>query len=475
LVFNLKTKETMELKYISKTFLCVALILSLGSCDKKLDLEPRQSVDASIALETVEDLEAAVVGCYSIMGGGALYGTNMFMLADLQASEDYLTWVGTFQGQREVALKSMTPQNTEANRTWIAAYAAINMANIVLSNLDIVEDDQAKRDQLEGEALFVRGILHFELVRYFALPWDATPGNDHPGVVIRTTETRTEEQAFERLPRSTVAAVYTQVINDLTAAIQKLPSDNGTRADSYTAMAFLARVYLQQGEYEQARDFADIILSATNDLGQPRYQVSSVNTAFTNKNSPATVWEIQQNEQNNAGSANDGLATFYASLVGIGRADVIIEIPFLQLYDPADSRLSEWYYVGVGAGSGMYTSKWNSFSQNLPVIRAAEIYLIRAETNARLGTAVGATPEADLAQIRNPARTNTLSIEDPTVDDILFERMLELAFEGARIHDIKRTQDATGGFSWNDQYLIFPIPQREVDATEGVIAQNPGY
>ena len=113
--------------------------------------------------------------------------------------------------------------------------------------------------------------------------------------------------------------------------------------------------------------------------------------------------------------------------------------------------------------------------ENLPVIRIAEMYLIRAEANLRLGTSVGDTPQNDLAQVRNPVRTNLTVILLPTLNDVLNERYLELAYEGLRIHDIKRLQAATGTFPWNDKYLVFPIPQREVDATSGVIVQNPGY
>lgn len=459
----------MKLKHISKIFLCTLLAVSILSCDKKLDVEPKQTIDSKTALSTPEDLEAAVVGCYSIMGGGALYGTNFFLLADLQAAEGYASWAGTFQGQRQVAQKTMNRNNAEASRTWIAAYRAINMANIVLANLDIVTDAD-KKNQLEGEALFVRGILHFELVRFYALPWGTVAGNAQPGVAIKITPTLTEELGFEKIPRSTVAQVYSQVINDLTAAAQKLPEDNGTRADRFTALAFLSRVYLQQGDYIHARDAADeVIESGLYEMGP------SVKAVFSNKNTTESIWEIQQNEQNNAGTSNDGMATFYSSLVGIGRADVRVNGGFRDLYPSTDRRGIEWYYEGVGARSGTFTSKWSSFSQNLPVIRIAEMYLTRAETNLRLGTNIGAEPEEDLAQIRNPSRTNTDVISVPGLNDILFERRLELAFEGIRIHDIKRLQGVTGNYPWNDNKLVFPIPQREVDATQGILVQNPGY
>jgi len=460
----------MLTKNIIKFSFAVVLLITAGSCGKKLDIQPKQSIDAANALTTPDDVEGAIIGAYSLLGGGALYGTNLFMNADLQAAEGYCSWRGTFQGQRQISLKNMTRDNTEASRTWIAGYAAINMANTVLDKLSVVTD-AAQKSKLEGEALFIRGIMHFELVRYYALPWGATPANDHIGVVIKTKPTKTETEAFERIPRSTVAQVYTQIIADLTAAIPKLPTDNGTRADRFTAQAFLARVYLQQQNYAGALTQANAVINS----GKYRMN-ASVRAVFDNKNTPESIWEIQQNEQNNAGQSNDGMATFYASLVGIGRADVRVSTTFLSTYNPSDLRLAEWYYVGVGARPGnWYCGKWKSFSMNLPVIRIAEMYLIRAECNLRLGSTTGDTPANDLAQVRNPIRTNLAPIAAPTLNDVLQERLYELAFEGVRIHDIKRLKGATGTFQWNDKYLVFPIPAREVDATEGVIAQNPGY
>ncbi|MBY0536048.1 MAG: RagB/SusD family nutrient uptake outer membrane protein [Chitinophagaceae bacterium] len=457
----------MKRNIIASLLLGAAVMVS---CNKKLDIEPRQSIDAATAIQNASDVESAVIGCYSLMGSGTLYGTSLFLDADLQAAEGYCSWRGTFQSQRQIANKTMTRDNGEANTLWTSAYQAINMANIVLANINLVTDADLK-NQLEGEALFTRAIMHFELVRYFGLPWGAVAGNTQPGIVIKTTPTTTEEQAFAKAPRNTVADVYTQIITDLGAAINKLPEDNGTRADKFTALAFLSRVYLQQGNYAAARDAASAVIESG------KYAMNaSVRAVFDNKNTDESIWEIQQNDQNNAGTANNGMATFYASLPGIGRADVRMVAAFLNTYNVNDLRFNQWYYVGTGARPGnFYCGKWRSFSMNLPVIRIAEMYLTRAECNLRLGTTVGDTPANDLAEIRNPIRTNLNVIAAPTLADVLAERRLELAFEGVRIHDIKRLQGATGSFAWNSNLLVFPIPQREVDATGGVIVQNPGY
>lgn len=458
------------MKFQNKLLLIAAVAITLAACNKQLDIQPQQDVDAADAIKTPENVDAAAVGMYALLGGGALYGTNLLLLPDLQASDDYVSWRGSFQSFRQVYNKNMARDNAEALRTWTNGYQAINMANTVLESLNIVTDADLKQ-QLEGEALFVRGIMHFELVRLYAAPWGATADNSQPGIVIKTKSTKNETAAFEKSPRNTVAQVYTQAINDLTAAVNKLPESNGTRANKYAAYAFLSRVYLQQHDYEKALDAANTVIeSGAFELN------ASINAVFDNKNTRESIFEIQQNDQNNAGTANDGMATFFASLVGIGRADVRMVSAFLDTYDPDDLRLSQWYYEGVGARPGnMYCSKWKSFSQNLPIIRLAEMYLTRAECNVRLSSAVGDTPENDLANIINPLRVTLPVIANPDLDDILDARYHELAFEGVRIHDVKRLQIATGDYDWNADELVFPIPQREVDASEGVIVQNPGY
>jgi hypothetical protein len=450
-----------------------------SACNKKLDQEPKQSIDAVTAIENATDLEALIVGSYSVMGGGALYGTNLLMIPETQSSwypdatERYCSWRGTFTGHQQIGRKTMNRNNGEASRVWTAGYLAINTANIALSKLDVVTDADLK-SQFDGEALFVRGVMHFELVRLFGLPWDPLTTNSQPGIVIKTAPALTEADAAEKLPRSTVAQVYAQVIADLTAAAQKLPDDNGTRADRFTALAFLAKVYLQQSDFAKARDAANAVIQSD------KYEMSaSVRSAFDNKNTSESIFEIQQNDQNNAGTANDGMATFFSSLPGIGRADVRIAASFVASYNPADRRGFEWYYIGTGARPGnWYCSKWKSFSQNLPVVRIAEMYLIRAETNIRLGTTLGDTPANDLAQVRNPIRVGLAEIAAPTLNDVLAERSFELAFEGFKIHEIKRlkqTFSVGGNYTYNDPRLVFPIPQIEIDATEGILIQNPGY
>lgn len=462
------------LKNIGYLFITTVLITST-SCKKTLEIEPKQNIDATNALNTIDDIKSAVTGLYGLMGSGALYGNNFNILAELQGSDDYISWRGTFQSFRQVANKNMTTDNADVLRTWTSSYRAIILANNILDRLKTIEPSNTLD---KGEAYFVRGTLYFELVRYYALPYSDGATTTHLGVPIVNTPVYDETQASVKTPRSTVEQVYAQAEADLLQAITLLPESNDKRATKYTAMAFLSRLYLQKAgtagagnaSLIKARDYANQVISANVYALNPL-----VTIAFKNRNSSESIFEIQQNNQNNAGDANDGLTTFYASLPGsVGRADIRLLAAFVDLYEDDDDRKKLLTYIGTGARPGnTYTAKWTDFGQNLPVIRLAEMYLTRAEANFRLGTSIGDTPVNDVNKIRERAHASTLGAV--TLNDITNERALELAFEGSRIHDLKRLKKDTGDFPYNDPALVFPIPDREIKASNGVLVQNPSY
>ncbi|PSR57421.1 RagB/SusD family nutrient uptake outer membrane protein [Adhaeribacter arboris] len=467
------------------------LALTAASCNDRLDIEPQDSVDVTKALTTSGDVESAVIGMYSLLGTPELYGTNLNLLPELLASDNYISWQGTFASYRTLARHTLDATNAEASRTWISGFEAINLANTVIKALPVVDADL--KAQLEGEALFVRGIMHFELVRLYAQNYEPGGANTQLGVPIALQSAANEAEAAVTQPRATVAEVYQQVIADLIKAESLLPesSDRNIRATKYVASAFLARVYLQQGDYAKALEKANSVIASGN------YNLNPiVSLAFRNRNTAESIFEIQQNDQNNAGNSNDGLTTFYASLPGnIGRGDVRIlgedDIPqnefgvttLYQQFEPNDTRLTDLIYEGTGARPGrLRNGKYTEFGANIPVVRLAEMYLIRAEANFRLGSGVGAEPLEDINLIRNRAKATPLTTV--TLEDILLERQFELAYEGFRVHDLKRTQgqllvlDNDGlieeTISYDDPILVLPIPQREMDANK-LLVQNEGY
>jgi SusD family. len=465
-----------NIKNISFALIISGCLVTTVGCNKKLDLDPRQAIEYSTAFKTEEELDQGLLGCYSLMGTASLYGTDLNLVSELLGSDGTAAWYGTFTQYNEIENKLMNSVNSAAVRIWVGGYRVINLANVIRDKLTSVEGaeivpDEDRRNEMIGEAEFIRGLMHFELVRLFAKQYDVTTLNS-PGIVIKLTGATDTASAAVKPVRSTVAETYAQIITDLISASQKLPERNSVRANKYTALAFLSRVYLQKGDYPNARDAANIVIeeggyaTPSNDLLTP----------FRSKNSAEVIFEIQQNDQNNAGTANDGLATFYADLEnGVGRGDMAVDSAIILEYPVGDKRVDAWYYLGAEYGSPA-TSKWYSYGQNIPIIRMAEMYLTRAECNLREGTQVGDEPVNDLAKITNEDRTGVeLPAVDVDVDVIVLQRRLELAFEGLNIHDLRRLRKPTGNFEWDNDKLILPIPQREIDATQGSIVQNDAY
>ncbi|MGI4863971.1 MAG: RagB/SusD family nutrient uptake outer membrane protein [Janthinobacterium lividum] len=464
----------------------LALGLSLAGCKDALEIEPQQSIDAATAYNTSQKVSAAVVGAYARLDDPRLYGTDLILVPELmgELGAGYIVWNGSFTNYNQLYRRTQISSLSNAQGIWTQAYNAINQCNLILANLTAVTD-AGQRTQFEGEARFIRGLMYFELVRLYAQQYTAGGANTQPGVPINLTAITTTEQADVQLARSTVQQVYTQVITDLQAAIQDLPTQNVTRASKYSAEAILARVYLQQGNYTAARAMAnDVITNSGNSLQ------GSVAAVFANRNSGESLFEIQQNDQNNAGTSNDGLATYFAGYspngdqtILYGRGDVYIQPAFVSQYDVDDVRgtdtlsaitTKKLIYVSDGNNkTGRYrTIKWRTYGQNIPVARLAEMYLIRAEADVRGGTGGVASATADINLLR--ARSGAPTYTTVTLADVLQERQLELAFEGFRLHDLKRTGQAVGTVAATSPTLILPIPQREIN-NNSLLTQNAGY
>ncbi len=457
----MKTKKSIL--YI---VLCAGMILQ--SCDSKLDIDPKQSISSEVALSTTADVRNTLIGAYTVIARGSLYGTNLVMIPDLYASNNYVNWTGTFSTYRDISNQNIISTNADVTRTWTDAYEAINVANTVLASLNVVDDVNVK-DELEGRALFIRGIMHFELVRLYALPYESGTANANLGVPIMTTAIQSVADINKNTTRNTVQEVYQAAETDLKNAITKLED---YPEHMHAAQGMLARLYLQQGNFAAARDLANQIIQGGN-----FNLATNIETPFRTKNSSEGVFEIQQSEQSNAGSSNDGLATFYSSYKNatggnVGRGDLSVNANFYNSYTADDKRKVDLIYNGNGSKTGLFSRKWYNYFDNIPVLRFADLYLMRAECNYRLNTSIGQTPLDDINALRNRAGISPLTAV--TINDILAERDKELAFEGYRLHDYKRTKRTVGSLPYNSPKLVFPIPYREVSVNP-LLVQNPGY
>lgn len=451
------------MKHIIKNILTLTLSagLLLTGCNNELDLKPVNTIDSGSAVATSGDVEALLVGAYDALGGTDLYGGNIQRDAELIGDNGEIFWDGTFVDPDQIFRKSMLVDNGQASETWLDAYRGINIANNVLANLEVVTSD--KRTTVEGEAKFIRGVLFFELVRIYGKAWnDGTPSSN-PGVplILDPTISITDEA---KVSRNSVAEVYAQVIQDLTQSETALPASNSFFATKAAAAAMLSRVYMMQGRYADAASAANRVITSG------RYALVNIEEVFDLRlnqngfNTSEDVFAVQITDQDGTNSLN----TFFGSASVGGRGDILIEDAHLNLYEADDAR-GGLFYEENGV---VFTLKWLNQYGNIKIVRLAEMYLTRAEANFRTNGSIGAAPLADINLIR--ARAGLTPLTALTIDAILRERRLELAFEGHQIHDIKRTSRSVGALPFNSPKLIFPIPRREIDANSN-LTQNAGY
>lgn len=438
----------------------VALLLVLAGCSKYLDLNPSQNVKDEIALTSDENVKLVLQGAYYQFSLPGIYGGNILRNAELLGGNGEIKWVGTYIDPRQIFNKTMIASNSEAEVHWVDSYEVINTVNNILTALSVVKE--ADRDLVEGQALFLRGLMYFDLVRFFGDQYNPGTTNSQLGVPLVLTPTGViTSSSF--VSRNTVEEIYTQVLSDLTTAAAKLPEDNDVYASSGAANALLARVYLQMGDNAKARDAANIVIESGVYELQPTYA-----DVFNNDNNTTEdIFATQITPQDRFSSMTE-----FFSVPEFGGRDGDIEIldGHLDLYSVGDTRF-DLFFNGNGS---IECGKWNNQYGVINLIRLAEMYLIRAETNIRLSSNVGAAPLDDYNTIHTRAGLDpAVSV---TLDDILLERRLELAFEGFKIHDVRRLHETVGTLQYNDPKLLLPIPAREIQANPSLKdQQNPGY
>jgi hypothetical protein len=460
-------------RYIPLTLAVCLLLVTTQGCDSKLNVTPGQNLSPD-QIKTPADVKAVLFGAYKSMQHYNAFGERYLLIADLLGSAGQVTYKGTVTEYRDVFGKEQVAQSGIAAGIWQQSYVIINSVNVVLQRLDLL--DGTERDAIEGEARFVRGITYYELANFFALPYSAgnAAGNDAVPMVLEPITAY--DPARDNKPRAKVEEVYNQVIQDLSAAAAKLPAsynDGRGRATRYSALAFLSRVYLAKGDYTAAATAASEVIADGGFSLAPAFD-----KAFNNiSNSTEDLFAIQQNNQSNAGVGDNGLTSMYAaySQQPSGRGDVQVDTTgMLPLYREGDARGAFMYSGTSIAGSpGVFTGKWKDYYKVIPLARLAEMYLTRAEANARQGSAIGGkTPLEDVNVVRR--RSNADTLPAVTAAQVVEERFRELAFEGDWLWTRKRLKMNVGNKRYDDPRLVLPVPQRERDVNKQ-LTQNEGY
>lgn len=451
-------------------------ICGFGCVD--LALEPQDHVSHGEYFQRMGDIRAATIGLYDQMQGSGWYGANLPLLADVMGEDVKLTGSSSHFGYEGIAEFEGWAGSGFAERLWAEAYEGINMANMILSSsFEPPSTLQTEFNQLKGEAHAVRALAYFDLVRMFAQHYAFTADASHPGVPIVLESDPTNLPA-----RNTVAEVYDRIISDFDTAIGLMTM---TRAGPYmftkeAAQALLSRVYLYMEDFSTAKTMADAVINSG------RYSLvtgAAYVTQFTTGGSPEAIFEIAYSDTDNMGSSSLG-GMYRAS----GYGDFLPAKDLLHLIDPNDIRMGMFGVdpVLVGIYASMRVNKWPTVTNtdHVPVVRLSEVYLNRAEANARSGQ--DAAAQADLNLIRQrglPTAPDVTANGQDLLDEILLERRIELGYEGHRIFDITRhrldivREDCTGRtcfYAYPGPFVILPIPQVEMDVNPN-ITQNPGY
>ena len=432
----------------------MATVMFIGCENRLVDLEPQQSLSPEAALSTAANVQNVLIGTYNEAGQTPIYGGRLNLASELLANSGELNWQGGPIPPREFNIKAITTTNSFVQNAWLNAYKVNNQANLVIANKDNF-NDVSEQNRVEGEAKFLRGLIYFDLARFFGTTYETGQTNNQLGAPIILGAISDASQVSEPA-RNTVEELYAQVINDLSDAYNLLPATNDIFADKYAAQALLARVYLQQGDFIAARDASDDVIQYSG-----HSLVSVFANAFNNdedSNEDIFAWQITSQDGVN------GMNTFWANSANGGRGDVTVTDDYFNLFTDADDRSTFFYDAG-------FSTKWQSQFANVTFLRLAEMYLIRAESNQRLGTTLGATPIDDINILRLRANAPNIAVD---LDVILLERRKELGFEGHRLHDIKRLKGTVGTLNYDADNLVFPIPQREMDVNPN-LDQNSGY
>lgn len=466
----MKTKCIKKNGYwcIVKKIFFLSFTVSMPACDSFLEVDlPKSQLTNVTVFQDYTTATAAMTDVYSKMRDkGLLTGTQFGLTNYLGNYSDELSFYGS-PSNSTLAFYTNTvlPSNNSITTFWNNAYNQIYAANAVLEGVRASTLDVQEKKQLEGEALFIRGLLHFYLLQLFGdIPY------------VQSTDYKINS-VVTKLPRN---QVYIKVVNDLKIAEQLLsPSylnPERIRPNSFVVKAFLARVYLYMGTWNDADKMASAVIE-NNSLYTFENSLSKV---FL-KNSKEAIWQFMPAL---AGKNTDegalfilftGPPTFVALNESLVNSFTVNDLRKTNWMGTVSKGTTTWYYAYKYKESRPSTS--NEYSI---VLRLTELYLIRAEARTQQEDYMRA--KADLNKIRNRAGLADVvaNSKEQMLDAIIEERRKELFTEyGHRFFDLKRTGRLDAVLTikpgWNSTDSLLPIPESELSLNPNLKPQNPGY
>jgi len=468
------------------------------SCNKFLDVTPVSQGIAtkgsdSIPYKTASEIEAALAGVYAGFKN-EYFELDYYVNGDAQSDDAYAGADNPANFQIDDFKIDAT--NSNVSRDWAYLYSIIGNANSVINNVDAVPDPALtaeRRKEIIGEASFIRAFMYFQAVQL----WGDVPLQLKE---VKTISAALLPEIYPLLfpPRAPMADVYKQIIADLETALAgvKATGPNKGYVTTGAVNAVLARVYATQEphEWNQVLTYCNNVIAGGYSLLPDYHQLWD----NQHKNSVESIFEI-----NYTGGSTDGNwgTKMFRGLdwkkFNIPSNDLVKA--FDQEQDTVRKKASIIFLDVTGKWSDPnwpqtnypFLNKWHNFEegsdQNYIFIRLADVLLMKAEALNESGDLQGAADLVNQVRTRVKLPNTTAANQSDMRLAIEKERRLELAFEGVRWYDLKRTgraievmnnavgpNDVPIGYHLTQNRLVWPIPQAELDKNTKLV-QNPGY
>lgn len=466
------------------------LTITLSSCEKLLDKEPTDKLSIEDLFRDVSGAKTALAGAYFNLLSDAHYQRNLMVYPDILAGNIKFSKTTNLRLE-DIYNAVQNAQESTLNDTYIKLYSELNNVNNIIKYTQTAAGSTAEKENIIAEAKCIRALIHFDLVRIFARPFNFTSDASHLGIPLIL-----QPQLFsDPSPiRATVAQTYQAIVNDLKAGIDVFDNNNngvlsGGKKQNYftksSAQAILAKVYLYQNNWDNAFNLADELIKSNQYtlLSNANY-VSSWSTKVPSSESIFELALASTFTGTSLGSYYEIDNTTYRMFAATN--------DITSLYSATDvrNRASMFNSVALSGVNYFFTKKYaagDALSTPIKVLRLSELYLIRAEAAIEKNIPDFTLANADLNLLRKrsdlSATNLNLNTKSDLTDAILLERRKELAFEGNLLFDLLRkkkdivrtdvnalTKDLTN----TDNRLIMPFPANTVNANRNMI-QNQGY
>lgn len=493
------TLKPYNFSNMNKILLYFILSIFLSSCSKELlDLAPISEVSSENYYQSESDFNAAINAAYNGLQG--LNDIN-YKMQEIRADNAY---AGRNEAGYDIDNFTLAKSDFNIQEYWILSYSTIFRSNIILDKIDNVELSQEVRDEIAGQAKFIRALVYFDLVRSF-------------GDVPLITKVVSLSESYE-IGRSPKDEVYAQIISDLKEASAVLPlsysGDNIGKATKGAANGLIAKVYLTTGDSQNAKSACETVINSNVYNLLPSYADI---WKIENQNSAEIVFAIQYSN----GLGNGNVFTYYFApqvegvdeYQGTGLRSIRPTANIIRAFEDGDLRKDPtlWpYFTNPNSGDTINEPFFRKFimgnqlerdgGADWPILRYSDIILMYAEALDQSGDLDGAITQLNIVRSRafngDPLKlysSATITSSAQFREILLHERQVELAAENHRWFDLLRfnkaeeflqeevrLQDLNGidaqtkKMGMQEYQRLYPIPIAEIEKNNK-LTQNFGY